>query len=80
MRGLVALAVRADVKKSVREKDWRCRKHGTEATRARQSDLAGVTRARQCLFFETCPYIAWEHAPPHRWFAVTLCAVAVPAC
>ena len=31
----------------VRQKDWCCHKHGTQATQARQGDLAGVTRARQ---------------------------------
>ncbi len=32
---------------SVREKDWRCHKRGIQATRARQGDLARVTRTRQ---------------------------------
>jgi hypothetical protein len=31
---------------SVREKDWRCHKRGTLATRACLGDLAGVTRAQ----------------------------------
>ena len=31
---------------SMREKDWRCRMRGVQATRTRQGDLAGVTRAR----------------------------------
>jgi hypothetical protein len=30
---------------SLREKDWRCRKRGTQVTGARPGDLAGVTRA-----------------------------------
>jgi hypothetical protein len=29
------------------EKDWRCRKRGTQAMRARLGNLAGVTRAQQ---------------------------------
>ncbi len=37
---------------SVREKDWRCRKRGTQATRARQGDLGRVTRVRQRESFE----------------------------
>ena len=31
----------------VREKDWRYRKYGAQATRACQGDLAGATRAQQ---------------------------------
>jgi hypothetical protein len=30
-----------------RSKDWRCRKRGTQATRAHQGDLTGVIPARQ---------------------------------
>ena len=33
---------------SAREKDWRCRKRGTQAGGARQGNLAEVTCARQC--------------------------------
>ena len=36
---------------STREKEWRCRKRGTQATCARQGDLAGVTHTRQCQSF-----------------------------
>ena len=35
---------------SGREKDLRCRKRGTHAPRARQDDLAGVTRAAVPVF------------------------------
>ena len=36
----------------VREKDWRCHKCGTQATRACQSDLVGVADARQRQSFD----------------------------
>ena len=41
-----------DCDDSVREKDWRCRKRGKGGAQARQSDLAGVARARQRHSFE----------------------------
>ena len=37
---------------SVRKKDWRCRKRGTHATRARQGDFAVETRPQQWQSFE----------------------------
>ena len=39
--------------KSAREKDWRFRQRGTQATCARHGDLAGVTRARS---FSACSH------------------------
>ena len=50
--GLVILLVLDFCDNSMREKDWRYRKCGTQATRGRQGDLAGVTRARQRQSFE----------------------------
>ena len=44
--GALKLLVFGYCDNSMREKDWRCRMRGVQATRTRQGDLAGVTRAR----------------------------------
>ncbi len=46
---------------SMRKKVWRCHKREVQATRARQGDFAGVTRARQRQSFERMrTYTAFE--------------------
>ncbi len=49
---------------SVRGKDWRCCKRGTQATLARQGDLAGVTHVRQRQSFERMYTLLWLKRRP----------------
>ncbi len=67
----------------MREKDWRSRKHGTQAMRARQGDLAGLTRAL-CLSFLAHTHVLFEYffgpvllADSSSYFHIFVCCVCL---
>ena len=73
--GVADVLFSATVTAACTKMDWRSRKHGTQATRVRQSDLAGVTCARQCRSFECAHALCLRTSiihpnPPHKTGAV----------